>query len=188
MQKKTLWKIGIGFCALTVLALTNAFLVAGGRGGDDTSALEGKAAPAFSAETLDGRKVSLADEKGNVVLMDFWATWCPPCRKSLPHIQELSADKDLASKGLKVWAVDVSWNGENKDKAQAFVKKNNYSFTVPLDKDDAAQKMFKANAIPTTVLVGRDGTIKKVWIGFDPNGAEAMKKTIESALNEKSTG
>jgi thiol-disulfide isomerase/thioredoxin len=156
----------------------------GGEKKGDTTSLEGQAAPAFEAETLDGKTVSLAGEKGNVVLMDFWASWCPPCKASLPHIQELSADKELAAKGFKVWAVDTSWRGETKAKGEAFVKQNNYTFTVPFDKDNAAQKQFLANAIPTTVLVGRDGKVKKVWIGYDQNGAEEMKKIINDALNE----
>jgi len=150
----------------------------------DTMSLEGKPAPAFEAETLDGKKVSLASEKGNVVLMDFWASWCPPCKASLPHIQELSGDKELAAKGFKVWAVDTNWRGETKEKGAKFVKDNNYTFTVPYDKDNAATKNFLAHAIPTTVLVGRDGTIKKVWIGYEEDGADAMKKIINDALNE----
>ena len=157
---------------------------AGGEKKADTMSLEGKPAPAFEAETLDGSKVSLASEKGNVVLMDFWATWCPPCRKSLPHIQELANDKDLAAKGFKVWAVETNWRGETTDKGKAFVKENNYTFTVPFDANNAAKDVFLARAIPTTILVGRDGTIKKVWVGFDPEGAEEMKKIITNALNE----
>jgi thiol-disulfide isomerase/thioredoxin len=160
---------------------------AGSGGGEkkaDTMSLVGKPAPAFEAETLDGKKVSLAGEKGNVVLMDFWASWCPPCKASLPHIQELANDKELAAKGFKVWAVDTNWRGETKEKGEKFVKDNNYTFTVPYDKDNAATKGFLAHAIPTTVLVGRDGTIKQVWIGYDENGGEAMKKVINDALNE----
>jgi peroxiredoxin len=156
---------------------------AGGPGGESIS-LEGKPAPAFEAETLDGKKVSLASEKGNVVLMDFWATWCPPCRKSLPHIQELANDKELAAKGFKVWAVQTNWRGDTTDKGKKFVKDNNYTFTVPFDEKNAAKDSFMARAIPTTVLVGRDGTIKKVWVGFDPDGTEEMKKIINDALNE----
>ncbi|MGH7177237.1 MAG: TlpA family protein disulfide reductase [Tepidisphaeraceae bacterium] len=158
--------------------------LAGGKPGGDTASLVGKPAPQFQAETLDGQSVSLAGEKGNVVLMDFWASWCPPCRASLPHIQEFADDKELAQKGLKVWAVSTNWRGETKEKAAAFVKQNNYTFTVPIDAENAASNKFLATGIPTTVLIGRDGTVQKVWVGFDKSGVSAMRQAIESALDQ----
>ena len=147
----------------------------------DTQTLVGKAAPDFSLETLDGKTVKLSEHKGSVVVVDFWATWCPPCRKSLPHIQEMSADKDLVGKGLKVLAVNAQ---EEKDKAESFVKKNSYSFTVPLDKEGAAMKEYMVRGIPTTVIVGRDGSIKKVFVGFGPDSAKEIDEAVAEALKE----
>jgi len=155
------------------------------RAGDDTSALEGKPAPDVSLKTLDGKDVKLSDQKGSVVLMDFWATWCPPCRKSLPHVQELSADKELAAKGLKVWAVNAH---EQADKVTDFVKKNNYSFSIPMDASGATMKEYMIQGIPTTVIVGRDGNIKKVFIGYGDDSAEQVKKAVEAALAEPAPG
>jgi peroxiredoxin len=175
----------ISLTAIGMIAMVAVAFSFGAMKEDDTTSLEGKMAPQFSAKTIDGKSVSLAGEKGNVVLMDFWATWCPPCKASLPHIQELASDKELAAKGFKVWAVDTNWRGDNKEKASKFVEANHYTFTVPLDSENAATKKFLANAIPTTVLIGRDGVIKKVYIGFDPDRADAMKKDIEDALAEK---
>src|SRR5437867_2798145 len=69
----------------------------------DTMSLQGKAAPDLSLKTLDGQDFKLSELKGSVVLMDYWATWCPPCRESLPHINAISQDKELTGKGLKVF-------------------------------------------------------------------------------------
>src|SRR3954451_4215409 len=72
----------------------------------DTTTLMGKPAPEFSLATLDKHEVKLADAKGKVVMLDFWATWCPPCRASLPHVQKLATDEALHKKGLVVWVVN----------------------------------------------------------------------------------
>src|SRR5438552_8863991 len=124
------------------------------RAADDTKALKGKPAPDFTLKTLDGKDVTLSEQKGSVVLMDFWATWCGPCRASLPHVQKLAADKELAAKGLKVWAVNAH---EDQSKVSAFKKENSYSFETPLDAKGATMKDYMVHGIPTTVIVGRDG-------------------------------
>ena len=84
------------FTVTAVLALgaavTAPLWCRGGDAGTQTPALVGKPAPDFSLETTDGKKVTLSELKGDVVLVDFWATWCIPCRVSLPHIQHLSED------------------------------------------------------------------------------------------------
>jgi peroxiredoxin len=166
------WTLGIAVIAIGLLTLQVA------RAAGDTKALKGKPAPDFTLKTLDGKEVTLSDQKGSVVLMDFWATWCGPCKASLPHVQKLSADKELAAKGLKVWAVNAH---EEKNKVSAFTKENSYSFEIPLDAKGATMKEYMVQGIPTTVIVGRDGTIKNVFIGF---GGEESAKQIDDAVNE----
>jgi peroxiredoxin len=151
----------------------------------DTTALQGKMAPDFALKTLDGKEVKLSEQKGSVVLMDFWATWCPPCRKSLPHVQELSTDKELAAKGLKVWAVNAH---EETGKVTPFVEQNKYTFQIPMDADGATMKDYMVHGIPTTVIVGRDGKVKKVFIGYGDDSAEKVKKAVEAALAETAPG
>ena len=146
----------------------------------DTSSLEGKQAPDFTLQTIDGKTVKLADLKGDVVMLDFWATWCPPCRKGLPHVQALSQKKELTDKGLKVFAVNVQ---EKNEQVEAFLKKNNYTFTVPMDKEGKASEAYLVTGIPTTVIIGRDGKIKRALVGLVP--PDELDKAIQSALNEK---
>ncbi len=154
-------------------------------GGDDdanpAAALEGKPAPNFTLNGLDGKPVTLADWKGSVVVLDFWATWCPPCRKSLPHLNQISEDKDMQTAGLKVFAIDLN---EDKDKVQGFINDKKFTFGVLLDTDGAIAKQFNVSGIPQTVIVGRDGTVKKVFVGFGDGSEELLKKAIQDALKE----
>src|SRR5450631_2780553 len=85
----------------------------------DTTALKGTPATDFTLRTLSGNDVKLSDQKGKVVLVDTWATWCPPCRASLPHIQQISTDKELAEKGLVVWAIN---DAEETPTVETFLK------------------------------------------------------------------
>ncbi len=152
------------------------------RAGDDVNSLVGKAAPAISLTTLDGKDVKLADQKGNVVVLDFWATWCPPCRESLPHVQKISADKDLAAKGLVVWTVN---DRETSDVIEKFQKDNSFTFTVLLDSNGSTLQSYLVQGIPTTVIVGRDGTVKNVFVGFGGDStASAIDAAIQQALSE----
>ncbi len=149
---------------------------------DPAVALTGKPAPDFTLNGLDGKPVALADLKGKVVVVDFWATWCPPCRKSLPHLNALSEDKDLQAAGLKVLALDLN---EEKEKVQGFINDKKFTFTVLLDSEGKVAKEFLVSGIPQTVIIGRDGKIKKVTIGFDEGGEDHLKKAVTDALAEK---
>jgi peroxiredoxin len=164
---------------LKVLVLAIALGASAAQAAPDTTSLTGKPAPAFSLPTLDGAKVNLADQKGKVVVLDFWATWCPPCRKSLPHTQELSSDADRVHKGLVVWLID---DKEDAATVKKFLKDNSYHFTVPMDHPGEVLAKYLVRGIPTTVIIGRDGVIQKVFIGFGPNTAKAVEAAVDTAL------
>ncbi len=167
-----------------LLIVAAAILVAAGISfvqGTDTESLKGKQAPDFTLKALTGETVKLSEQKGKVVLVDMWATWCPPCRKSLPHIQQISANKELAGQGLVVWAVNFS---EKPADVENFTKENKYTFVVPMDKGEV-ERSYLVQGVPTAVIVGRDGTIKSVFIGFAPDSPSEIDKAIKSALAEK---
>jgi len=145
----------------------------------DTKSLEGKPAPAISLKTTADQSFDLAKEKGSVVLLDFWATWCPPCRESLPHLQKIYEDSALKEKGLKVVAVNA---GEDKETAKSYCDKNNLTFPVALDTEDSVGKSYLIRGIPTTVVVGRDQKVKKVLVGFGPGTEEQVRKAVADAL------
>ncbi len=169
------------FVVITILGAAIAVLNpwASGDGAND---LTGKIAPDFSLKTLDGKDVKWSDQKGNVVLVDFWATWCPPCKESMPYVQEVSADEALAKKGLKVFAVN---DKEDAAVVKAFMTANKYTFTVPMDVDQKAMQAYAVSGIPTTVIVGRDGKIVEVFVGYDQESAKQIDAAIEKALAAK---
>ena len=149
----------------------------------DTATLTGKAAPEFSLPTLEGKEVKLAEQKGKVVMLDFWATWCPPCRASLPHVQKIAKDQGLAKKGLVVWVVNDKEDGPT---VTPFMKENQYTFTVPMDTKGEVLGKYLVRGIPTTVIIGRDGLIRKVFIGYGPSSAKEIDEAVDKALGEPS--
>jgi thiol-disulfide isomerase/thioredoxin len=163
--------------SLLVAVVVGWMMVNRAHADNDTSALQGKAAPDFSLKTTDGKDVKLSDMKGHVVVLDFWATWCPPCRASLPHLNKVSQDKELTDKGLMVYSINCK---ESADDAKNFLKKNNYSFNVALDSDGKTEEAYAVTGIPTTVVVGKDGTVQHVTIGY---GGEDTAKEIDDAVN-----
>lgn len=127
---------------------------------------EGKPAPAFRLRTFDGKPVSLDDFRGQVVLLDFWATFCPPCVQALPELQALHAAN--ASRGFAVVGVTVDDRAPLVQKATSRAK-----VTYPIVQGTAeVWNAYKVNALPALILVGRDGTILKRY------GGEADKKAM----------
>jgi thiol-disulfide isomerase/thioredoxin len=147
--------------------------------------LTGKPAPDFTLEALDGSKVTLSELKGNVVILDFWATWCGPCKQALPKLSEFTQWTIDNKKAVKVFGVDVWERGKPEDTRKAVTEYWTTSkFVMPtlLDLDNSVAKKFGFDAIPTTVIVGPDGTVISVHTGAGPDMVEELKKEIEAAL------
>ena len=108
----------------------------------------------FELEDLTGRTVKLSSYKGKVVFLNFWATWCPPCRAEMPSMQKLH--EALASEGLEILAVDLQ---EDARTVQGFVDKFGLTFSILLDKTGRVGAQYGAQSIPTTYIVDRDGLI-----------------------------
>jgi thiol-disulfide isomerase/thioredoxin len=143
----------------------------------DATALVGKDAPDFTLNGMDNKPVVLAEQKGSVVVLDFWATWCGPCRASLPGLNKIY--KELREKGLKVYAVDLE---ESREKIQPVAAQLIPDLTVLLDEKSEVAKKFGVSGIPQTVVIGKDGKVKKVFVG---SGNEAkIKAAVEAGLGE----
>jgi len=110
-------------------------------------------APDFSAKTLGGGQVSLSDYKGQVVMLNFWATWCPPCRAEMPHMQE--AYERYNAQGFSVLAIN---NAETEAEVATFAEQYGLDFPVVLD-GGTLQRVFNISGYPTSIFLRRDGSI-----------------------------
>jgi len=142
------------------------------------AALVGKPAADFTLNTLDGKPVKLSSLKGSVVLLDFWATWCGPCVMALPQLDAMN--KELAPKGLKAFAVNQQ---EDKDAVRAFATEKKLTIPMLLDPSGDSSKPYGVEeGIPITVIVGKDGIVKRAFAGTNDDIEEKIKATIEKEL------
>ena len=138
---------------------------------------KGDVAPDFTVEMVDGSKITLSQLKGKVVIINFWATWCPPCRQEMTHVQKEIIDR---FKGKDVVFLPIS-RGEKKTVVEAFRKKENYTFPMGLDPQQTIYKKYASNYIPRNFVVGKDGKVIYVSVGFSPDEFAEMIKTVENA-------
>jgi thiol-disulfide isomerase/thioredoxin len=135
------------------------------------------AAPALKLPDLDGKTHDLAALKGKVVVVNFWATWCPPCRREMPSLERLR--QRLADKGLAAVAVDV---GEDADTVFSFTGQLEPApaFPLLLDKDSAAMQRWKVKGLPTTFVVDGEGRVIYRAVGGREFDHEAIVTQLES--------
>ncbi len=141
----------------------------------ELSSMEGQPAQDFTLETLEGGKaVKLSDLKGKVVLLDFWATWCGPCRGWLPIVAK--AHRDYEAKGLVVYAVNER---EPEVKVREYLTRQKLDIPVLMDLSGNVGQMYRANSIPLSVIVGRDGNIVRVLLGL--HDADDLRDVLQEA-------
>ena len=183
---KQLWIL----LALIVAVLTAILLLpgCGGRRGAGTATEEelatkvhaGASAPDFSVELLSGDTITLSELRGRVVLLNFWATWCPPCRQELARAQSDVIDRFA---GRDFLFLPIS-RGEDRATVEAFRKKMGYTFEMGLDPTRVIYDRYASNFIPRNFLIGRDGKIIVASTGYEPGEFEALITAIEQALKE----
>jgi len=144
----------------------------------------GSKAPAFSAMTLDSppRSRALSDYKGQVILINIWATWCAPCRVEMPSIEELH--RAYAPRGLKVVAVSIDDPGTDAG-IRDFVKQYRLSFEILHDPAKRIADIYQTAGYPVTVIIGRDGIIRKKILGANDWNSGENRALVEHLLDEK---
>ena len=156
---------------------------AGGTPGDGTefgldSPLVGSVAQDFQTKLADGTKFRLSDQAGKIVILDFWATWCGPCVRAMPQIIEtVSAFPDDQ-------VVLIAVNQQESVKViEDFLKARELNVTAALDPDGDIGRLFQVEAIPQTVIIGRDGKIERLHVGAHPNMQEVLSEALQALLN-----
>lgn len=134
-------------------------------------------APDFSLNTVDGKPVKLSQFQGKIVVLNFWASWCPPCRKEIPDL--IAAQNQYRDRGVEIFGVAV--DGDQPEKIEAFAKKNGINYTIALDNG----QLFEAwggSAIPLTFFIDRKGRIRERFDGLIT--PEELNDRLEQMLSE----
>lgn len=148
-------------------------------GGAIPSPREGFLAPDFTLETLQGETVTLSDLRGKAVVVNLWASWCPPCRAEMPALQAAyEADRD---RGLEILAVDMTYQDTEQD-ALRFIQEFGLTFPIALDRDGTVARQYLLRALPSTFFVGPDGVITKVVIG-GPMSEATIRTNVRDMLD-----
>ncbi len=172
--------------AMPILVLAILAGCGGGGGskttsGSPTPAASGHAeigtqAPAFELSDLSGVKVASSTFAGKVVILDFWATWCPPCREEVPHFVELQ--RKYASQGLVI--VGLSLDAGGAGDVAPFAKEHNINYPMLIGADDVAKAYGGINSIPTAFVIDRQGKVVQRFVGF--TSPEVFEQTIAPLL------
>lgn len=161
---------------LLILALAGLFMAL------EVNALEaGNPAPTcpVSANGKD-TKLTLNDYKGKVVYLDFWASWCPPCKKSFPWLSELW--NELHKQGFDIVAVNVD---ENREDALRFLEETPVPFKIVMDPEGKCPSNYSVKAMPSSYIIDKNGIIRHVHLGFRSDDADELREKILALLSDK---
>ena len=141
--------------------------------------------PRFSLDRLDGKQVLSVDLLGRVVVLDFWATWCPSCRRELPEIDKLYRRYE-SSLHVIFLAVDVNTGGETPLKASTFMKQHGYLVPMAFDGRNASDHLLRDSGFPSLVVLDKSGRIRLIHSGYDESEhlVSALSETIDELVRE----
>lgn len=136
-------------------------------------------APDFTLKSKSGENLRLSEYRGQVILINFWASWCGPCRQEMPLLDELH--KDYAKLGFSVFGVNVD---KDPAKADKILRDIPVSFPILYDSDSQVSKLFDVDAMPTTVIVDRDGNMRFLHRGYKKGYEDQYLKDIKALIRE----
>ncbi len=144
-----------------------------------SSGLTGQAAPDFALKSNTGENLRLSEHRGDVVMVNFWATWCGPCRQEMPLLEELHSRYERV--GFSLLGVNID---DNSSKAMNMAKELGVTFPVLFDSRKEVSKLYQVDAMPVTVLIDREGTVRYVHQGYKPGYEDKYLDQIRSLLRE----
>lgn len=169
------------WAVVAVILGTLFWLMGGGGSGPNV----GKPAPDFTTPTLSGETFQLSEHHGRVIVLDFWATWCPPCRASLPALQRIH-ERYEHSDSVLIASVNIDQSDVQAKTLPAYMRGQRFTFPVLLDPSSSIGRLYSVKSIPTLVIVGANGDVHSVQVGLaarDVAGIEAaLERKIEKAL------
>jgi len=175
----------LAFTALVVLAgivwtLRSSVPAGATTGGLTPSPRVGFAAPDFTLDLLGGGRVTLSDLRGKAVIVNLWASWCPPCRAEMPALQRVYEAN--GARGLEILAVNTTFQ-DSQAGAEEFVREFGLTFPVPLDRTGEVSRSYLLRALPTTFFVDRDGVIRNLVLG-GPMSETTIQTAVEELLRD----
>ena len=144
-----------------------------------SSGLAGKAAPDFVLKSASGENLRLSEYRGDVVMINFWATWCGPCRQEMPLLDELQNRYNRV--GFNLLGVNID---DDSRQAMQMVKELGVSFPVLFDDSKAVSELYDVKVMPTTILIDREGTVRYIHHGYKPGYEDQYLTEIRSLLRE----
>ena len=142
---------------------------------------EGFQAPDFELNTLNGEQVLLSDLRGKAILLNFWATWCPPCRSEMPAMQHVYMDYE--QDGFVILAVN-NLRQDRRENVESFILEENLTFPVLLDNSGSVSTRYQVNSMPTSFFIDPEGIIREVVIG-GPMSEALLRTRVENLLVEE---
>ena len=136
-------------------------------------------APDFTLPTLEGPNLRLGEQQGKVVLVNFWASWCGPCRQEMPALEELH--RRYSRLGFTVLGVNVE---QDPDNARGYLDDLPVSFPVLLDSQNEVTRTYQVSAMPSTVIVDRDGRVRYIHEGYSPGDEALYQDVVRGLLRE----
>lgn len=143
------------------------------------AALAAEAAPDFTLKSKEHGNLKLSEQRGQVIMLNFWASWCGPCRQEMPLLDELHQRYSKA--GFQVWGLNVD---ANQDDAERMLAKIPVTFPVLFDPEGIAGKLFSVEAMPTSVFIDRDGNIRYVHKGYRAGEEDTYRQYIKELIRE----
>lgn len=134
----------------------------------------GKPAPEFTLKLLDGTQFRLSEHKNQVIVLDFWATWCGPCIQAMPQVE--SVVKEFEQRGVKLIAVNMQ---EDSEAIRSVLERMDIKPTVALDIDGATAEKYAVTAIPQTVVVDKQGKVAALFVGGGPQLVEQLREVLQ---------
>lgn len=159
------------------LLVVAALAIAGSGAGAAVTPTAG--APDFTLPSLDGPNLRLQEQRGRVVMINFWATWCGPCRVEMPHLAKLY--EKYRGSGFTVLAVNID---EDPNKAASLARQLGMRFPVLLDTEKKVSRLYDLSTMPSTVLVDRDGRVRYITRGYRDGYEDTYDKQIRELLRE----